>query len=244
MFLKYGTYTHAADECSLVVTRTPRFNEGGQVVSVIEQWQISGFIQAATQAALTTALAALKTAYATNGLDLTLFLNDGVTPTHHAIANADTLGGVRVVSAPSFPMGRGAEYGGFRSYTVALEAEIPVSGYAALLVFFEETLSFSGGGSRFVHLQTLTGNAQKQTVAAATPYRATQEGISVGYAASPSIPGPLWVADEMRDQRRINYRSPKRRGPVGAPAYTEYESTWSYQFESVNALSGSPSLWS
>lgn len=243
MYIKYGTYTHANNECSLVVARTPRYNEGGHVVSIIERWDIAGFIQAASQAALTTALNSLRTAYASNGLDLSLLLDDGVTATHHQIHNVNTLGGVRVVGGPSFPEGKNAEYSTFRSYTVSLEAEIPVSGYASLLIFFEETLSFQGGGPRFVHLQTLTGSPQKQIVADSTPYKAVQTGRSVGYASYPAFPGPLWPNDEMRDQRQINYRSPKRSGTSGSPQYSEYEVSWQYQFESASALSGAPNVW-
>lgn len=244
MFIKYGTYTHAADECAVVVTRTPRFNDGGQVVSTIERWDITGFIQAASQAALTTALTSLASAYATQGQDVTLLLNDGVTPTHHQILNSSTLGGVRVVQAPSFPDGRGAQYSTFRSYSITLEAEIPVSGSTSLLVFFEESLTFQGGGARFVYLQTLTGLPQKQTVADSTPYMASQQGRSVGYGSYPAASSPLWANSEHRDRRSIAYRSPKRSGPVGSAQYSEYETTWSYQFEDSAALSGSPNVWS
>lgn len=243
MFVKYGTYTHAANECAIVVNKTPRYNEGGHVVSIVERWDIVGFIQAASQAALTTALNSLATAYASNNLDLTLLLDDGVTPTHHQILTASTLGGTRVVVAPSFPEGKNAEYSTFRSYSLAVEAEIPVSGYASLLILFDETVTFQGGGARFVHLQTLTGNAQKQTVADATPYRATQTGRQVGYASYPTVPSPLWSASEMRDQRSISYKSPKRSGTSGSAQYSEYEVSWQYQFESVTALSGSPNVW-
>ena len=244
MFFKYGSYTHAADECSLVVTKTPRFNEGGQQISTLERWDVAGFIQAASQAALTTAINSLASAYATNGQDATLLLNDGVTPTHHQILNANTLGGIRVVQAPSFPQGKGAEYSTFRSYSLVLEAEIPVSGYASLLVFFEESITFKGGGSRFVYLQTLTGLPQKQTVADNTPFMAMQQGRAVGYGGYPTIPSPLWPTSEHRDQRDISHKSPRRHGPTGSPQYSEYESTWSYQFEDSAALSGTPNVWS
>ena len=243
MYLKYGAYTHANHECSLVVARTPRFNDGGQQVAVVERWEIAGFIQAASQAALTTALSALASAYALNGQDATLLLDDGVTPTHHQIINANTLGGVRVVQAPSFPQGRGAEYSTFRSYTITLEAEIPVSGASSLLVFFEEALSFKGGGPRFVHLQTLTGSPQKQIVAASTPFTATQQGRSIGYASYPTIPAPLWPSSEHVDQRDIAYKSPKRSGPTGSPQYSEYEVSWSYHFEDASSLTGVPNVW-
>lgn len=244
MFIKYGTYLHANNECAVIVSKSPRFNEGGQQVSVIEHWDITGFIQAASQAALTSALAALATAYATNGQDLTLLLDDGVTPTHHRIVNANTLGGVRVVQGPNFPQGVGAEYSTFRSYSISLEAEIPVSGATSLLIFFEEMLSFKGGGQRFVHLQTLTGSPQKQIVAASTPYMATQSGRSVGYGGYPAVPSPLWPSSEQRDQRDVAYKSPKRSGPVGSPNYSEYEVSWSYHFEDAAALSGTPNVWS
>lgn len=243
MIFKYGSYAHAQNECSLVAAKLPRFNDGGQVVSHVHRFRIEGFLQAASQAALTTALNALKAAYEIQGQDAALLLDDGLTPTHHVLTNSATLGGVRVVEGPSFPEGRGAEYGGFRHYRLTLEAEVPVSGYAGLLIFFEESVSFQGGGPRFVYLQTLTGPPQKQTVADNSPFAAVQSGTSVGYAGYPIVPGPLWPNSEHRGQRHIHYGSPKRSGPAGSPQYSEYEVSWSYQFEDASAMSGVPNVW-
>lgn len=243
MILKYGAYSHANNEASVIVRKTPKFNEGGFAVAMLERWEIAGFLQAANQTALTAAIDSLSAAYAIQGQDLALYLDDGATRTSHAIASAATIGGTRVVQAPSFPQGAGAEYSTFRSYAIAVEAEIPTVGPQTLL-FFEESLVFSGGGPRFVFLQTLNGFPQKQQVAQTTPHQAQQSGRAVGYGAYPFPPAPIWPAAEHRDRRRIDYKTPNRQGTTGAQvSFVEYEVSWAYAFEEATPLSGIPTVW-
>ncbi len=240
MFLKYGSYTHSANEVSVAISRTPRYDEHDRILSMIERWEIDGRLAADTQAALTTAINALEAAYETQGQNVGLYLDDGTTLTSHAITSADTIGGVRVVEGPSYPDGRGAEYSTFRNYRIALEAETDIAPGNTLL-FWEERIETTGGGGRFVMLQTLTGSPQKQIVAQATPYRAIQSGRAVGYGAYPLPASPLWPASEHVDQRQVGRRSPRRRGPTGQASYEEWEVVWSYSFEDVAPLIGFPS---
>src|SRR4029077_8154957 len=97
-------------------------------------------------------IAALRSAYNVNGLDLGLYLDDGVTPTDHVLASSTTLGGTRV-TALEFPNGSGAEYSTFRSYSITVEADTPDT--SQNLLDFSETLSFAGtGGARPVLFAT------------------------------------------------------------------------------------------
>ncbi len=58
----------------------------------IQTWEIIGAKLAATKSALTTALGTLESAYANDYRDLTLFLDDGITPTVHSLTNGSTFG--------------------------------------------------------------------------------------------------------------------------------------------------------
>ena len=242
MYLKYGAYTHAANDAAVVISRDALLGAAGVPYGYRERWDVSGFLQAETQAELTQAIAALQAAYAVPAQDAALLLSDGVTETAHRLDSSSAIGGVRVVAPPAFPQGAGAEYSTFRGYRLALEADI-ATGDAVELLSFEEVLQFSGGGPRHVHLETLAGPPRKQLANQHTIFRATQSGRAVGLSRYPIAPAPLWPADERRDQRQWSLRAPRRSGPRGAASFTEFEIVWTYAFESALPLSGKPNVW-
>ena len=245
MILKYGSYAHASNEAAVSIQRQNTINQGGIVSGYKETWQISGLLMAADQAALLTAISNLKAAYLLQGQDLGLYLDNGTTLTPHALTSRDSSSGVRVVSGPSFTQSRGYELGTFRNYEITLEAEFQsTDGNQQNLLTWIETVSFQGdGGPEFLLLKTINGRPQKQQIHEATPYMAFQRGSAIGQFQYLPFPPPIWPEAEHRSQRRIDRKTPKRSGPIGAPFYTEFESTWEYVFESERALTGDPTLW-
>jgi len=239
MKLRYGNYTHPIGEAGVKIARSAIYNDAGIPFAIRETWTIDGMILANSQAAIGTAIAALEAAYASDGRDVALLFDDG-TPTEHAIANSATLGGVRVVQPPSFPHGVGAEYSTYRTYQIVLDAQVL---NASGLLSFDESISFTGGGSRVGFVETLQGPPQKQTLVQQTSYRAAQSGRAVGLLGYPIVPNPIWPKDEHTDQRRIDRRAPRRRGGFNSILFTEYEVTWSYTFESAKPLNGLPNIW-
>lgn len=244
MILKYGNYTHQIDECAVAITGGNRFNSGGQLLSLINRWSVRGMLFGGDLADITTKISALEAAYNIQNQDVTLLRDDGVTPTAHGIKTANCLGGVRT-DGVNYPLGEGAEYGGlFRTYVVNIEAEIPITGAGApLLTEFSERLAFSGGGPKFVILQALAGPPIKQYTADFQPYRATQSGRLVGWLNPVPANAPIWPLSLKTESSQVTNGSPKRTGPVGSVTYTEFESTWNYQFEDPFPLVGTPSLW-
>jgi hypothetical protein len=240
MYLKYGTYQHAAGEASVVISKQGIFSEAGLPRGIRERWDIQGRLQAASQAALTAAINALSAAYAVQGLNVGFYFDDG-SPTSHQITSANTNGGVRVVVPPSFPEGKGAEYSTFRTYSLAIEAEWLDP--AATLIGWNERLQFSGGGPQFAFLQPINGSPLKQLLRQQTPYRATQSGEATGCYSYPTPALPLWPDAEHIHQRALHYDLPKRMGPPGSATYTQYKVTWSYHFESATPLVGLPTSW-
>jgi len=236
MILRYGSFAHDQNECAVVISKRAVFSPRGERMSTRETWHVTGIRHAASQSALTSALAELRNAYSVNGRDVGLYLDDGVTPTDHVLISAAAIGGVRVV-ALDFPRGEGAEYSTFRTYRLILEAEF-ADGSSNLLEYYE-SLSFEGtGGPRRVFLEVLEGLPQEQIGTQATLSRATQQGRAVGLAGYPIPPPPVWPAAERPDRRRFTLRTPERSGGQ----FLRYQVEWSYTFESITPLAGTPTI--
>src|SRR5262245_55968910 len=236
MYLKYGSYTHAQNEPAVQIARRAVFSPRGYRQAVRETWRIVGVLHAANQSALTAAIAALRSAYNVNGLDLGLYLDDQTTLTDHALISGASLGGTRV-TALDFPTGTGAEYSTFRSYSITVEADFPDA--SNNLLDFSETLSFDGtSGPRVVFLDTLEGLPQPQLAQHRTQSRARQSGRAVGLPTYPGAAPPIWPAAELLPERRLVLRSPRR----VAGNLTEFIVEWTYVFESIAPLAGVPSV--
>ena len=246
MYVQYGDYTHPAGEPAVTIDRETLWTDAGTAWAERERWSISGCIynQAGTAAAMDVLVTELEAAYSSSGGDLKLLLPDGTTASQHALLNANTIGGVRVVKRPSYPQGSGPEGITIRHFTVALEAEVAVSADSALLSW-HESIRYSGGGPRFGHLEPLVGKPIKQKLKANTIYKAIQQGRAVGLSAYPAVPSPIWPAHQI-DQRDIEQSAPRRRGyGSGADCWTEWPVSWCYRFESANPLlaPNGPNRW-
>ena len=234
MFLRYGTYSHVAGECTLSsIEYSALITENLQVYGTVERWTIDGRLQiadqgtaAANQAAMTVAINALKTAYGTNRKDIG-FYDDSGNLTAHSIKSSSATGGVLIVGF-SFPEGGGAEYSTFRTYQIIVEAQFgyQIPGGGQKLTAWSETVTLMGGGPKVVFLACLTGPPQKQLAHQATTRKATQSGRATAVLQYPTPPSPLWSADELIDVREITYELP--------PDSTQQRTTtWNYQFEGI-----------
>lgn len=242
MRVRFGGFTHPAAECAVTIAKRRNYGPGGQARSQTEQWTINGILQADTQAAVDAAQAAVMAAYSVDDQDCVLLLNDG-TASANRLDTGRALGGVRVVEPPSFPEGgeRSAEFSTYRTFRVVVEAEY--LNFDLNVLAWVETLSFTGGGPRDLHLQPLRGLPQKQRVAESTPFQVVQRGEAIGLTRYPTPPLPLWPADEKIDLRQVETQHPKRYGPVGKPTYVEWPVRWQYTFESAIPMFGDPSPW-
>jgi hypothetical protein len=245
MYIQYGNYRHAIGEGALSVSQQAEY-ESGIPAAIRVRFEVQGRIQIAdqgsplaNQAFMTAALDDLEAAYLQNGLDFGLYQDDG-TPTQHVLLNAATLGGTRVITPVSYPVGRGAEYSTYRNYTVSIEGLLP--NFYASIVQWKETLTFNGGGPEFIFLQTLNGLPQKQVLYQQTTYKASQRGSAVGNLAYPLPPDPLWPYAIHPNRTVIDRSSPERVGTTGI-AFRHYQTTWSYSFEDVAPLVGDPNYW-
>lgn len=243
MIFSYGSYRHALYEAGLSVQRQTLFGPAQIERSTIERWTIQGLLQADTQDDLLAAIQAMMNAYALQGQDAVLYLPDGVTPTPHQLISSQTIGGVRVTQQPSFQQWRGGELGLYRSYTIALEAEIPNPDPAAQLLDWQETLTFVGGGPHFIYLPTLNGLPVRQQTQQFTTYKVSQTGRALGFMAWPIPPYPIWPTAEHQDQRMLSRSTPQQVGAGTGASAVQWEVSWGYQFEAALPLVGNPTPW-
>lgn len=239
MILRYGGYSHAQDECEIVMTKQRVYAQGSAVVEhELVRWMIEGEVQGATSAAIVAAFTALERAYANDGGDLKLYFNDGTTLAHQLL-NASSYTGVRIVEPPNYPIGDGTELHNARSYRIVAEAEVPPSNIGSGIMMFSEQVSLEGGGPELAVVPLLRGAVQIQTVYQQTEFLGYQEGTIVGRDRYPIVPGPLLPGLEWRRRRRITYASPRLRNfrPL---RYTEYRVEYSYTFLSSLPFSMRP----
>lgn len=227
--LTYGNYQHAANEVVIrSVEKSRSVGPRGSTTELVESWGLEGILQASSVAALTTAMRALEAAYAINGQSLA-FAIDG-TNTLHTIA-----GGLVTVTRFSWDNQFEAEYTTFRSYSIDLEARIPV--VENELIDFRESLVSSGGLPDFRIHTVRNGSPIVQMVAPSTPYRANQSGFAVGYSQYPAVSLPIFGSGSppLRD-REISRETPD----IDRGRRFNYPIRWSYTFESVGPMFGIP----
>ncbi len=232
MKLQYGTYVHAVQEAHCGMTRTA-IRHDGRDAGYRERIEVEGRLIAANQGALTTAIAALETAYASDGQDFTVFLDDGTTPTAWKLTNSTSFGGVRVVEGPVWLNEPGA-YVTWHKYRLVLEADFYDA--STNIISYVETLEFWGGGPRRVMVELLEERAQPQELTRYTAFRASQSGQSVGRQSFIDYPAPKWPAAENQEARRQTPSGPERLGNT----VTNFRRSWSYEFASGFPLTGNP----
>lgn len=263
MYLKFGDYSHSIGEADVSMRQVRQYSDRGQMVGILHTWTIKGVLQAASQSALSTAITALEAAYSSRRrVGIGLYFDDGTASAHNLTA-ARSLSGVKVTNGPDYPTGSGGEYSTYRSYEIVVESLQPptdesgdplppeqnpantpgANGVPVLLMEWEETLSFSGGGPRYVFLELLEGDPVRQIVAQRTPYRARQSGSALAFQDYAAFPEPFSPDNELQTERERTQISPKRvEAQNGQPAYQEYRCSWSYSFQSTQPMSGSPSI--
>lgn len=238
MYLRKGEYTHPIGEPQISISRRPVLNSGGVPVAHAVTWSIQGMLLGSGQADLDAQIEAFITAYARQNEDVVLLLSDGVTESQHTLKVRDTRGGVYVTQGPDFPKGDGPEYATRRSFAVQISAEVPVEESTSALLSFTETLSTSGGGPRYAHIETALGFPIKQQLRRATTYLATQSGTATGYALYPSVPPPIFGTANLAQSPRITRRSPEWVGNT----VRNFTVSWQYQFESALPMFGLPNV--
>jgi hypothetical protein len=234
MYLKYGSYTHALDEASVAITHNVERDADGNPLKDRILWAIRGELHGADTDAVIAAMRALEAAYATDGNDIYLLKDDQSTVVH-SIISRNTASGVMITQRPSYPVGEGAELSTFRTYTIAIEAEVNADRRSGGVLLYREILTISGGGPRYQLLELRNGPPQRQLVSQQTPWRATQAGSAIGYRGWPPHPAPYW-SEPIFDQPS----SSRSEGLPEDPNGNEWPINWNYEFKSPSPINGRP----
>lgn len=243
-YLTYGSYTHATGSVGLTSSWKTLYTDAqtpwGQEVTINLQGLLTTQLttEAAAIADIKSKMDALWAAYLVPDQDLILYNPSGGV-THHNYPTSNAIGGVRVISMPSFGDPKGVELVTKASWTATLQAVYALASPVTAIQSFEETIQFEGGGWRVGHLETKIGPPVKQLLRVQTPYRATQRGSAVGKYAYPTRPNPVWPTEVLQPNPVITYGQPKR----NRSDYTDYPISWSWSFESATPLIGTPHLW-
>jgi len=238
MILRYGNYSHDDCEAKIAIQRRSSLTRANVPFSYTEQWAIELLVVGDDVTDVTTKLLAIEAAYKIRGVDCRLLTSAGGA-TAHKMLHADTIGGVRVVSLPSYPTGEGAEYTTYRTVTIVLEADFPINpgDPGTQFLDWQETVETFGGGPLLGYTAPINGVPVRQTIRQRTTFKATQSGSAVGYLGYPAIPGPLFPGALMENPR-ITRSAPRRNGTSAQ----EFPVSWSYVFESPSPLFGTPNI--
>lgn len=235
MQIRYGSFTHSANSTLLSMRREALETEYGRLKGTKEIWDLQGYLEGASQAAITAKVDELVAAYEVNGKDIALLHDDGTVA--RELKSSSTSTGVMVKFKPSFTNSQpGAEYATYRTFSLTVEAEFHDPNVSVLS--FQESVSFSGGGPLYGHLLTVKGPPQKQLLHEQTPYRAIQSGSAVGHRFYLSIPAPIWPF-ALVTRPDVTHEHPTRKGN----AFIEWATSWQYQFEHGSPLIGFPNIF-
>lgn len=238
---RFDAVTNAAEA---VVAYKARIDISGLLIT-----QLGG---GAGQADLSQQIEALEQAYSAPGGDAIFKLNDGsISP--NSILNSETMGGIRVIQAPSFPTTKNAELVTMRTFTAVLEAMIPTVYGNTALWHYSDSIEYigTGGKSREV-VDVVQGKPVPQTTRQYHAMLAVQSGQAVGYrsrwAGSGDVPfcGARAFPNLEQEQLRFFHKgSPERIGSGASTTYIKWPTSWRYTYKSENPINTSqePTLW-
>lgn len=214
-------------------------NRGGEMYARLKQYDVEGYVAASGQAALSTAMNAVETALARPFQDF-IFYHDDSTESAFILRNNDSISGVTVTDGPNWLADpRGSNFVNQMKFRFTVSAEFPLSNTNNLLLDFNETVTFDGGGPRFAVKECLVAAPQRQKIRTATVYRAIQQGMANGYRSYPNPPPPLWPA-ALLESPKLEKKSPTLKGRD----YEGFGITWSYSFASPGPLGFvDPNFW-
>lgn len=237
-------YDAIKNSAEAVVAYKARIDVGGLLIT-----QLGGD---AGQRDLSAQIDQLRQAYSSPGGDAIFTLNDGsISP--NSIYNADTLGGVQVIQAPSFPTTKKAELVTMRTFTAVLEAIVPTLYGSTALWHYREEIEYVGAGGISREVVDVTqGSPVPQTTRQRTAMLAVQSGEAVGYFSRwpgagqiPFCANPLWPSLEQPQLRSVHKGSPEKVGHGANAVYIKWPTNWRFTFKSKDPIPtlNEPSLW-
>lgn len=237
MQLKYGSYSFPVNGCNVMARSETMLNAAQVPYAYKGIIEVTGWLTGSGQTAISQAMTALKTALAYPYRDLILYQDDG-SESATIMKNSGSLTGVYIIKGPDFTENRGSEYATTRAFSFTAECVYPFSNASSVLVDFQESLTFSGGGPMYVCRRAINTGPQRQLVCPQDAYRVMQTGRSEKFGSAPVYPPPIWPS-ALKQNPDIKRITPKRMGG----SYTNFVVEWNYVFESPTPLVGAPNMW-
>lgn len=240
MYFRIGTKTFSAGEVGIRRIAARALRRNGITYGTETVWDLFGMTHADNATALTLELAAVEAAFRQQGVDAGFYEDNG-TPTQHRLQGSQLAGGL-MVEPVSYEAGVGAEYTTYRNWTVSLLGRTRDA--SVQVVEWEESLTFIGGGPEYAFLPCIDAPPVKQLVKQYTTFKAIQSGRALGLLQYIPPAAPLWgTVHEHQHLRQLLYGLPDRIGKPGQAEFENFPTTWTYYFESVTPLVGSPTSW-
>lgn len=192
-----------------------------------------------TQANLTLKELAMRAALAIPFKDLTFYTDAGAVSSI-LLTNVGSLSGV-TISNIEFPgQASTGEFAVRRAYSFTASAEYIFNPLVTALMYFSETLEFSGGGPVYVMCEAVNNvPPQRQLTYPQTKYCVTQSGEAEGIASYPNVPNPKFPFALVQANPKQKLTSPERIGLK----QQNYKVSWLYLFEWPAPLVGVPTVW-
>jgi hypothetical protein len=239
MYVAWGGNFFQSNGVDFQIAKEALRTQGGYYYGQRERWTCTVDLIAAltnTQAQITSYLQAVETAFSYDGGDLVFYLDDGVTPTAHALYNADCIGGTRVIEAPSFPTGRGGQYvpGFGRTFTFSVEGVVSLTGQNEnVILTYTERLTVKGDGGPIRRwIPVAQGPWIRQQTSQFSIFKATQSGSAVGLYYTPQPPPPIFPDLIVHEEAESTSETAQLYG------FYHWPISWNYQFEGSGGLGG------
>jgi hypothetical protein len=238
--VRYGNYTHAAGEVEYQIQKQAILNDLGEPVGEKVTVGMDGLLMGTSTSDMDSKVQSLRAAYLKDNQNWRVIA--GSTVLDVSVDAEDTLNGIHVTQPPSFPSNKNAAYVTTLPYRIQLQWEQAVTDQLYALKSFTESLSFSGGGPRYGHIETAVELPEKQLLRRNTIYRVVQQGQAVGMYRQPLLPLPLFPG-ALVSAPDTTLGSGRALGPLDRLRTSEIPITWKYTFESATPLAGRPNVW-
>ena len=236
--LKFGSYSHALGEASVRINTSCQFDRSNRPIKLTTTWDIAARAEGTDTDDLLTNLAKAVRGYDARNQRVSARLETAGGVICHELNGPRSIGGIRIEQPPSFPDATGAQLTTYRDYSVRLAADYFVGNPARMVVSFNETLSFEGGGPDRGMIEVTTGPPLDYLTIRQTAFRCAQSGNAVGFTAY-----PVWllrpafpIAFFEGRQPPVVYAAPEAEGG----ADINFGLSWSYRFVSNRPLAALP----
>ena len=230
--LRFGTFLHEDAEAAVEISRDAQRTDSGQIYGILETWAIRGRLEADDQATLTTKILQLEAAYKLQVDEMSLEFADTGLDTAHSIKASNLLSPIEVIVPPSYPIGEGAQYAGFRDYQIVVQAIVDTGQLPGGLVQWEETIEVSGGWPKDVLVHTLNTLPIRQRAAQATATIVRQYGSATSMIGWPMRPGFMFNIETEAVLMDYSYQKRGERVSLigGSKKGQYFSASWSYTY--------------